>query len=174
MSSVSLPVLGFAAWSGTGKTTLLEALIPRLAATGLRLALVKHSHHALELDRPGKDSHRLREAGARQVLVSSKRRTALIEPRELGLPECLARLAPLAPGLVLVEGYKRAPVPKLELHRPALGQPLLCRSDPRILAVASDTPIAAPVPVLDLNDVDAIAAWVLARLADGSLLAGNG
>ena len=166
------PRLGFAAWSGTGKTTLLLALIPRLAAAGLRLGLAKHSHHALELDRPGKDSQRLRAAGAAQVVVAAPRRLARIEARSRALDECLALLARApAPDLILVEGWKHAPIPKLELHRPALGRPLLAPHDPHVVAVACDAPPTTPagVPLLALDDADAIAACVLGWLAAGRL-----
>lgn len=167
------PCLGFAAWSGTGKTTLLLELIPRLVAAGLRLGLAKHSHHTLDLDRTGKDSQRLRMAGAAQVVVAAPRRLARIEACGRNLAECLALLAraPAAPDLILVEGWKHAPIPRLELHRPALGQPLLAPADPLILAVACDAPPHTPagVPLLPLGDADAIAACVLGWLAAGRL-----
>lgn len=167
------PCLGFAAWSGTGKTTLLLELIPRLTAAGLRLGLAKHSHHALDLDHAGKDSQRLRTAGADQVVVAAPRRLARIEARSRELDECLTLLAraPAPPDLILVEGWKHASIPRLELHRPALGLPLLAPADPNILAVACDAPPEKPagVPLLPLGDADAIAACVLGWLAAGRL-----
>lgn len=167
-------VLGVAARSGTGKTTLLRALIPLLREAGLRLALAKHSHHELELDRPGKDSHRLRLAGAAAVLVCSGRRTALIDtrPEPWPLAASLAALAAPDIDLILVEGFKGAPIPKLELHRPALGAPPLFPHDRHIIAVACDAPLDRPcaLPLLDLNAPPAIAAFVLARLQAGALV----
>lgn len=172
MSHPLPPCLGFAAWSGTGKTTLLLQLIPRLTAAGLRLGLAKHSHHALDLDHPGKDSQRLRAAGAAQVVVAAPQRLARIEACCRPLDACLALLARApAPDLILVEGWKQAPIPKLELHRPALGRPLLAPGDPHILAIACDAaPVqAAGVPLLPLADADAITACVLGWLAAGRL-----
>lgn len=157
------PVVGFAAFSGTGKTTLLCRLIPALKARGLRLGLVKHSHHPFEIDRPGKDSYRLRRAGAHQVLVASRRRQALIRQHppdaRLTLDDLLQRLDTHGGlDLILVEGYKHCPIPKLELHRPSLGFPLLAGTDPDIIAVASDERLVLPesMPQLNLNDTGAI------------------
>ena len=162
------PVVGFAAFSGTGKTTLLCRLIPLLRARGLRLGLVKHSHHRVEFDRPGKDSHRLREAGARQVVVASSRRRAVIRRHPAPPPlleDHLATLDRAGLDLLLVEGYKYQPIPKIELHRPALGYPLLAAQDPDIVAVATDRPcdLQAPVPVLDLDAPRIIAGFILER-----------
>ncbi|HXH03019.1 MAG TPA: molybdopterin-guanine dinucleotide biosynthesis protein B [Candidatus Competibacteraceae bacterium] len=169
MHSPSTPVLGFAAYSGTGKTTLLRLVIPLLRARGLRLGLLKHSHHSFEIDHPSKDSYRLRQAGASQVLVTSSRRTVLMS-RSLAhgdesLPQLLARLDSVELDLILVEGFKRQPIPKIELHRPNLGLPLLCRQDRHIIAVASDAPPPPDIalPWLDLNApplvVDFILTW---------------
>ncbi|MDC8803791.1 molybdopterin-guanine dinucleotide biosynthesis protein B [Halomonas pacifica] len=163
-----LPLLGIAAWSGTGKTTLLEALLPRLAERGLQVAVIKHAHHEFEVDRPGKDSHRLRQAGAAPMLVASRRRVALMYEtpgqEEPELPELIDLLRPRRPDLVLVEGFKAWPLPKLELHRPELGKPLLAPQDPWVRAVASPAPLALPAAVegLDLNDHQALADWVAA------------
>ncbi|GKW48135.1 molybdopterin-guanine dinucleotide biosynthesis protein B [Halomonas sp. NCCP-2165] len=163
-----LPLLGIAAWSGTGKTTLLEALLPRLAERGLQVAVIKHAHHEFEVDRPGKDSHRLRQAGAAPMLVASRRRVALMYEtpgqEEPELPELIDLLRPRRPDLVLVEGFKAWPLPKLELHRPELGKPLLAPQDPWVRAVASPVPLALPAAVegLDLNDHRALADWVAA------------
>ena len=158
------PVLGFAAYSGTGKTTLLERLIPLLAARGVRVALIKHAHHDFEIDYPGKDSFELRKAGAGQVLVASDRRRALITeetpPREPVLAELVAALDPARCDLVLVEGFRHEAFPKIELHRPAMGRPLLADGDPCVIAVAADTPMATDRPLLDLNDPSALARFV--------------
>lgn len=165
-----MKVFGFAGWSGSGKTTLIEKLIPRLAARAGRVSLVKHAHHAFDIDHPGKDSYRHREAGCTEVLVSSARRYALMHElrgdRELTLPEALARLSPC--DLVLVEGYKTQPIPKLEIWRPAVGKPRLHPVDPAIRGVATDAPDALAglaLPVFGLDDIDEIATFVLANAA---------
>ncbi|AXY40753.1 molybdopterin-guanine dinucleotide biosynthesis protein B [Halomonas sp. JS92-SW72] len=164
----SLPLLGIAAWSGTGKTTLLEALLPRLAERGLRVAVIKHAHHTFDVDQPGKDSHRLRQAGAAPMLVASRERLALMMEtpgqQEPDLARLVALVATQAPDLVLVEGFKAWPLPKLELHRPALGKPLRVAEDPWVRAVACDAPLALPegVETLDLNDLAALADWIAA------------
>jgi molybdopterin-guanine dinucleotide biosynthesis protein B len=161
-------ILGLAGWSGSGKTTLVVRLIPELRRRGATVSTLKHAHHAFDVDRPGKDSYEHRQAGASEVLVASASRWALMhehrgapEPR---LEELLGRLGPV--DLVLVEGFKREPLPKLEVHRPAIGKPLLCRDDAMIRAVASDAPLAElPVPLLSLDDVPAIAGFVLEHAA---------
>jgi molybdopterin-guanine dinucleotide biosynthesis protein MobB len=159
------PVLGFAAFSGTGKTTLLSRLIPVLRQHGLRLGLIKHGHHGFEIDKPGKDSYVLRRAGAVQMLVASARRTVLM--REHGaiptLSELIARVDHDALDLILIEGFKHQPIPKIELHRPSLGHPLLCLEDRYVIAVAADAPLTAKValPVLDLNVPSGVADFIL-------------
>jgi len=164
----AMPLLGIAAWSGTGKTTLLEALLPRLAERGLRVAVIKHAHHTFDVDQPGKDSHRLRQAGAAPMLVASRERLALMMEtpgqQEPDLARLVALVATQAPDLVLVEGFKAWPLPKLELHRPALGKPLRVAEDPWVRAVASDAPLTLPegVEALDLNDLAALADWIAA------------
>ena len=160
-------VLGLAGWSGAGKTTLLRALIPALTARGLRVSTIKHAHHEFDVDQPGKDSWLHRQAGATEVLVGSARRWALLhelrdEP-EPDLPTLLARLSPV--DLVLVEGFKRSPVPKIEVHRAAAGKPLLHPDDPAIVAIAADPLVAAPIPCVKLDDVEAVAGLVLAHAA---------
>jgi molybdopterin-guanine dinucleotide biosynthesis protein B len=169
-----VPVLGFAAFSGTGKTTLLTRLIPLLRAQGLRLGVIKHAHHRFDVDVPGKDSHALREAGAERVLLGSKRRWALMveQPRELEptLAQLLVRMPDEDLDLVLVEGFKHERYPKIELHRPSRGLPLLAGEDPSVLAVASDEPLSLAVPCLDLNDPAAVARFVL-EYARGSAVA---
>ncbi|MFZ1414362.1 MAG: molybdopterin-guanine dinucleotide biosynthesis protein B [Defluviicoccus sp.] len=159
-------VFGIAGWSGSGKTTLMVALLPLLVRSGLRVSTMKHTHESVDLDRPGKDSYRHRAAGACEVmLVSSSRWTLMHELRgdqEPALDALLARMT--AVDLLLVEGFKAYPHPKLEVHRPALGRPLLCRQDPSIVAVASNgMPAGLAVPVLPLDDADAIARFILAR-----------
>lgn len=157
-------ILGIAGYSGSGKTTLVKALLPALTARGLDVSTVKHAHHAFDIDKPGKDSYEHRQAGARQVLISSERRWALVREHrgqaEPTLAELLEKLDPV--DLVLVEGWKHGTHPKLEVHRPAAGTPLLAAGDPHILAVASDA-TALPdisVPLLPLNDIDAVADFV--------------
>src|SRR4030095_12285483 len=150
-----MKVIGIAGWSGAGKTTLLTRLSPHLTARGLRVSTLKHAHHEFDVDQPGKDSHAHRMAGATEVLVASSRRFALVHELRGGVEASLAGLlAKLAPvDLVLIEGYKREPHPKLEVHRAAVGMPLLAQNDPAIVAIASDVALpSAPVPVLDLND----------------------
>jgi molybdopterin-guanine dinucleotide biosynthesis protein B len=161
-------IFGFAGWSGSGKTTLIEQLIPRLVARGLRLALVKHAHHQFDVDQPGKDSFRHRAAGCTEVLVTSASRWALMHElrgdAELTLAGALARLSPC--DLVLVEGYKRSTIPKLEIHRVDLGKPLLLPGDPHIVGLATDRPewfAERPVPVFTLDAYDALATFVEAR-----------
>lgn len=155
-------VLGLAGWSGAGKTTLITAVLPHLAAAGLRVSTVKHAHDGFDLDRPGKDSYRHREAGAREVMLASGRRWALlheVDGPEPALDDLLRRLAPC--DLVLVEGWKREAIPKLEVHRPALGKPALWPEVSGVVAVASDAALpGCSRPVLPLNDVPAIAAWM--------------
>jgi molybdopterin-guanine dinucleotide biosynthesis protein B len=157
-----MKIFGFAGWSGSGKTTLIEQLIPRLVADGLRLSLVKHAHHEFDVDQPGKDSWRHRHAGASEVLVTSDRRWALMHELrgdpEPSLEQHLARLSPC--DLVLVEGFKRESIPKLEIHRPALGKPLLFPDDPHIVAVASDAEIPTALPTFDLSDIASIANFI--------------
>jgi len=161
-------IIGLAGWSGAGKTTLLARLIPDIIARGLTVSTVKHAHHAFDVDQPGKDSHTQRLAGATEVLVASQRRVALIhelrqesEPR---LPDLLAKLAPV--DLVIIEGYKREPHPKLEVYRAAVGKPLLHPDDPHIVAIASDAALPhAKVPRVALDDTGAIIDIVLAHAA---------
>jgi molybdopterin-guanine dinucleotide biosynthesis protein B len=162
-------VIGFAGWSGSGKTTLIEALVPLLVARGLTVSLVKHAHHAFDIDTPGKDSHRHRMAGCTEVLVSSSARFALIHELrgapELTLAQALDRLDRC--DLALVEGYKRAPIPKLEVWREAVGKPLLHPSDPAIVGVAADPParLGTRLPVFALNDAARIATFVFEHAA---------
>lgn len=177
-----VPVLGICAQaSGTGKTTLLETLLPVLTAYGLRIAVIKQARADFDLDRPGKDSHRLRQAGAAQVLLSSPQRWALMAevrpddaPEGDGLPllQLVQKLDTRGVDLVLVEGYKTAPIPKIEVHRAPLQRPLLAPHDPHIIAVASNVPLSLPIPVLDLNRpgscIEFILAWLQAGPAAGA------
>jgi molybdopterin-guanine dinucleotide biosynthesis adapter protein len=161
-------IIGLAGWSGSGKTTLLTRVIPRLVARKLTVSTLKHAHHDFDIDRPGKDSHSHRLAGATEVLISSARRFALMhelrDEAEPSLGTLLQKLSPV--DLVLVEGYKRERHPKLEVHRAALGQPLLTAGDPTIVAIASDVPLpSAKVPVVDLDDIDRIVDLLLRHAA---------
>lgn len=167
MSERTPPVLGIAAYSGTGKTTLLSRVIPLLRAAGLRIGLIKHAHHAFEPDTPGKDSHRLRSAGAERVLVTSNRHWAMFADEDQGeeplLEPALRRLAREPLDLILVEGFKQAAIPKLELHRPALGKPAHYLEDPNIIAVATDSALPDPPtrPILDINNPSQIAEFIV-------------
>ena len=172
---LSMRVIGIAGWSGAGKTILLAKLIPRLVGRGVRVSTVKHAHHAFDVDQPGKDSHTHRMAGATEVLVSSANRWALVHElrgtAEPTLPELLAKLAPV--DLVIVEGFKHGAHPKLEVYHAAVGKPPLHPDDPHIVAVASDAPVLdARVPVVGLDDIDAIADLMLAHAAPIAALSG--
>lgn len=163
-----VPLLGFSAHSGTGKTTLLVRLLPLLRQKGLNIAVVKHAHHTFDTDKPGKDSFELRKAGAAQMLVGSSRRSALIVEHLMESEPVLADLLPMldsdALDLILVEGFKAEDYPKIELHRAVLDRPLLCLDDENIIAVASDEPLPAVthIPILDLNQADNITDFILA------------
>lgn len=162
-------VLGVMGRSGSGKTTLLEFLIAQLAARGLKVNIIKHSHHDLVLEPPHKDSARLRLAGAAEVMVSSPYRFSIVHElrgaAEPSLDEQLARLSPA--DLTLLEGFKSYPIPKLEVYRPALGKPPVYPEDPHVLAVASDSPAPAGLPSgiawLDLNQPESVLDWVLKK-----------
>ena len=167
-SSCPTPLLGFCAFSGTGKTTLLTRLIPYLAEQGIRLAVIKHAHHNFDIDHPDKDSYQLRHAGASQMLISSARRWALMheleaQDAERSLAQLLDTIDHGRADLILVEGFKKEPFAKIELHRPSLGHPLLCTEDDHIIAVATDDGISVPpgVKFLDLNQPGEIGAFIL-------------
>lgn len=156
------PLLAIAAWSGTGKTTLLKRLIPELCVRGLRPGLIKHTHHDMDVDKPGKDSYELRKAGAAQTIVASEQRWALMtETPELDLTWLVSRMDASKLDLVLVEGFKHEPVPKILLFRQNSGhrvEELII--DEHTIAVASDMPIATSLPQLDLNDIQQIATFI--------------
>lgn len=157
-----MKIFGFAGWSGSGKTTLIEKLIPRFVKRGLRVSLIKHAHHAFDVDQPGKDSWRHRQAGASEVMVTSSRRWVLMHELagapEPSFDEHVKRLSPC--DLLMVEGFKFAPIPKLEVWREATGEALLHPNDPRIVALASDAKVQTRLPLLSLNDDAAIAAFI--------------
>jgi molybdopterin-guanine dinucleotide biosynthesis protein B len=166
-----MKVFGLAGYSGSGKTTLLEELIPRLTAAGLKVSLIKHAHHRFDIDQPGKDSYRLREAGCSEVLLISEQRWVLMHELrgapEPSLEEQIARFSEC--DLVLVEGFKYTPIPKLEVHRPSVGKPLIAGSGVEtIVAIATDEPDVvrqqSALPTLDLNDRDAIANFILRHM----------
>ncbi len=164
-----MKVIGFAGWSGSGKTVLIERVIGLLEARGLAVSLIKHAHHEFEIDSPGKDSYRHRHAGCREVLVTSAKRWAVMHELrgrdELTLNEALAQLSPC--DLVLVEGFKHAPMPKIEIYRAEIGKPQLFPNDRHIIALASDTPVETDLPQLDLNQPAEVAEFILKTLSLG-------
>jgi molybdopterin-guanine dinucleotide biosynthesis protein B len=161
-----LKTFGFAGWSGSGKTTLIEKLIPLFVKRGLRVSLIKHAHHTFDVDVPGKDSYRHRHAGAAQVLVTSSRRWVLMSElrgeQEPSFEEQVRHLSPC--DLLIVEGYKFAPIPKLEVWRAETGEGLLHPKDPHIVAVATDTKLETKLPQFDLNDPQAIAGFIVTHV----------
>lgn len=167
IQNAHVPILGFAAFSGTGKTTLLRKLLPLLRDRGVRVGMVKHAHHSFEVDRPGKDSYELRKAGAAQMLIASGTRWALMVEKQHAkdplLDEVLLELDQAALDLILVEGFKQERFPKIELRRAKLRRPLLCPEDEMIIAIAADHPddIDTHLPVLDLNRPEAIADFIV-------------
>jgi molybdopterin-guanine dinucleotide biosynthesis protein B len=159
-----MKIFGLVGWSGSGKTTLMECLLPELVGRGVTVSTVKHTHHNVDVDKPGKDSYRHRNAGATEVVLLSSGGWTVMHPLR-GAPEptteeLMTRLTPV--DLLVVEGFKKHPHDKLEVHRPTLGKPLLCRDDPTIVAIASDAPVEGPgLAALDLNDVAAIADFII-------------
>jgi len=166
------PILGIAAWSGTGKTTLLIRLLPLLKARGLRVAVVKHAHHSFDIDHPGKDSYELRQAGAAQMLIGSRQRWALmvenVDNEDWSLNDLVRHLDTNNLDLILVEGYKPERIPKIEINRPSLGKPLLYRDDPSVIAIATDdaAAITTALPLLDMNRPEKVAEFILNWLPD--------
>jgi molybdopterin-guanine dinucleotide biosynthesis protein MobB len=154
-----MKIFGVTGWKNSGKTGLMERLITEFTARGLSVSSIKHAHHSFDIDHPGRDSYRHRDAGARQVVLASRNRWALMhelrDEDEPSLGDLLKQLSPV--DLVLIEGYKRDRHPKIEAHRKETGQPLIAPEDETIVAVASDRPVAVDRPVLDLNDTAAIA-----------------
>lgn len=163
-----VPILGFAAYSGTGKTTLLINIIPILNDRGLKVGVIKHAHHTFEIDTPGKDSYEIRKAGANQMLIGSKQRWALMveqdeEDPETRLEEYIAHLDQDKLDLILVEGFKPEAIPKIELYRPSLSQPLISSTDDSVIAIASDEPLKekTDLTLLDLNNHEAIVDYII-------------
>lgn len=166
MSGQAMKVIGLAGWSGSGKTTLIVQLIPALLRRGLKVSTMKHAHHAFDVDKPGKDSYEHRAAGATEVMIGSGRRWALMhelrEEEEPGSRRLMEHMTPV--DLLIIEGWKAEGHEKIEVHRPTHGKPLIQPDDPKVVAVASDEDLPGlPVPRLDLNDVEAIADFIVAH-----------
>lgn len=161
-----MKVIGIAGYSGSGKTTLIEKVIPLLVREGLRVSLIKHAHHEFDVDQPGKDSWRHRQAGCAEVLVSSSERWALMhELRGAAEPSLQEHLGFFAPcDLVIVEGYKKEPIPRVEVHRRSGHTPLLYPEDPHVVAVATDEPLDTALPQLDVDDAGAVARFIIQHL----------
>ena len=163
------PILGISAYSGTGKTTLLKNIIPLLKKKNYRVAVIKHAHHAFDIDQEGKDSYELRKAGANHMLVTSNQRWALmvenINNKEPDVNECVKKLKHEDIDLILIEGFKKTDIPKIELHRPSLGHPLLCTNDKNFIAIATDDEIKDDVniPILDLNNYKMIVECIVKK-----------
>jgi len=168
-----MKIFGMVGWRDSGKTTLMENLLPELIQRGLEVSTIKHTHHGFDIDKPEKDSYKHRNAGAREVLVTSSVRWALMhelhgDPEE-AVEAMIARMEPV--DLLLIEGFKKNEHKKMEIHRPSKGRPLLCQDDPNIVMVASDGPLPeVSLPVLDLGDTPAIADFIIkyCRLAEGA------
>ena len=158
-----MKVFGFAGWSGSGKTTLIEKLIPEFRLRGLRVSMIKRAHHSFDVDVPGKDSWRHRQAGCQEVLISSENRWALMHELrgapEMSLDECIARMSPC--DLLLVEGNKHSPLPKLEVWRSVNGKALLHPNDAHVLGIATDVPVETSLPRFELDAVREIADFIL-------------
>ena len=170
MTTSRIPMIGFSAYSGTGKTTLLKQVIPLLKEKGLRVAVIKHAHHHFDLDQPGKDSFELRKAGADKTIICTTTRMAVITEFETpeaepSLQDIVDTINPADFNLILVEGYKHLPIPKIELHRESVGKPYLYHEDSNIIAIACDAELPEPtdIPVLDINDVQGIADLICER-----------
>ncbi|MCW8915418.1 MAG: molybdopterin-guanine dinucleotide biosynthesis protein B [Magnetovibrio sp.] len=160
-------IMGVIGWSGNGKTTLLSALIPELIARGHSVSTMKHTHHDFDMDQPGKDSYRHREAGAREVLLTSRKRWALLhelrEEPEFEMDELIAKMAPV--DILLIEGFKAHSYPKIEVHRPERGKKLLAHTDDSVIGVATNEEITdLKVPQIDLNDIGAVADFIIENM----------
>ncbi len=167
-----MKIFGLAGWSGSGKTTLIVKLMPELVGRGFEVSTMKHAHHNFDIDEPGKDSYEHRVAGAKEVMISAANRWALMHElrgeEKPSVEELIGRMTPV--DLLLVEGFKSHLHPKIEVHRPSVGKPLLQKDDKEIVAVASDEEIAGlPVPVLDINDSGTIADFIVKTCALGEL-----
>ena len=161
---MTMKIFGLAGWSGSGKTTLIVKLIPELVGRGYSISTMKHAHHEFDIDQPGKDSYEHRQAGANEVMISASKRWALMhevrDEEEPSVDELIARMSPV--DILLVEGFKWHAHPKMEIHRPVVGKPLLQLDDPEIIAVASDEELSdLSVPVLELNNISAIADFII-------------
>jgi len=168
-----IPIIGFAAYSGTGKTTLLVNIIPRFKKRGIEIGVIKHAHHTFEIDQPGKDSYELRKAGAGQMLIGSNKRWALMveqvnKNQNTRLKEYIAQLDLDKLDLILVECFKPDAIPKIELHRPSLGHPLISRSDESVIAIASDAPLSEDneLTILDLNNYEMIVEYIIDNICN--------
>jgi molybdopterin-guanine dinucleotide biosynthesis protein MobB len=169
----TIPIVGFAAYSGTGKTTLLINIIPLLKQHGLEVGVIKHAHHTFEIDQPGKDSYEIRKAGASQMLIGSKQRWALMveqdeEDQQTRLQEYITQLDQDKLDLILVEGFKPEAIPKIELHRPGLGHPLISSTDESVIAIASDAPLLenSKLAILDLNNYEMIVKYIIENICN--------
>ncbi len=175
MCSTKLPVIGFAAFSGTGKTTLVSNIIPLLRNRSLKIGILKHAHHNFVIDQPGKDSHEFRKAGAQQVLIASKHRIAWVKEKEKQeepeLMETLQFFASQKLDLVIVEGFKKAPFTKIEVHRSKIKRPLLAKKDPHVIAIATDSPDKVDLDrtILNLEDYEGIAEFIMRRMENNTL-----
>ena len=161
-----MKIFGFAGYSGSGKTTLIEQLVPLFTARGIKVSLIKHAHHTFDVDTPGKDSNRHRHAGCTEVLVTSSRRWVLMhELRGAAEPALNEQIMHLSPcDLLLVEGFKHEPIPKIEVYRALVGEPLLHPHDKNIVAIASDTPLTSALPQLDINQPLQVVSFMLKHL----------
>ncbi|MDC9603741.1 molybdopterin-guanine dinucleotide biosynthesis protein MobB [Xenorhabdus griffiniae] len=164
INDIKLPILGITAYSGTGKTTLLKQVIPLLRQQHIRVGLIKHTHHNMDVDKPGKDSYELRKAGAAQTLVASQQLWALMtetpELPELDLDYLASRFDANLSDLILVEGFKHEPIPKIALYRDGLNHTVDELLDPYVIAIASDIALATPLPQLDINQPEQVAAFI--------------
>lgn len=158
-----MKIFGFAGWSGSGKTTLVTQVIPALSSRGLKVSTIKHTHHKFDIDKPGKDTYRHREAGAHEVFIAGGQRWALLHEnrgeREPTIEEMLERMTEV--DLVLIEGFKTYPHPKMEIFRSDVGKPMLCADDPTIVAIATTDDLDVDIPRIDLNDIEAVADFII-------------